>query len=110
MCVNLANWQTVNWSELATFTNSRTRPIRQNAIRMIPEEDDRIAEAELGEVGADRVDVADDQRGQARGIEMAGHHARHLVARHRLDRRHELREVVVGQVVERELHRARAPI
>ena len=40
---------------------------------------------------------------QARGIEVPRHDARHVVGRHALDPRHELLEVVVGQVVQREL-------
>ncbi len=43
---------------------------------------------------------------QARGSSVARHGARHVLGGHALDRRHELGEIVVGQIVQRQLHRA----
>src|SRR6187431_3224519 len=66
-------------------------------------EDDRFAEAEAAQIPADDVEIADDERRQTRRIEVACHHPRHLVAGDALDPRDELLEIVVRQVVEREL-------
>ena len=68
-------------------------------------EDDRIAETEPAKVAADHVEIADDERDQASGIKMPRHDMRHILGRDALDRRDELLEVVVGQVVQGQLKR-----
>ena len=68
-------------------------------------EDDRVAEPETAEIGADRVVVADDDRRETRGVEVARHRGRHLVGRQPFDPRNELGEIGVGQIVQRQLRR-----
>ena len=44
-------------------------------------EDHRLAELEAGEIGGNYVEVAHDQRGEPRRVEIACGHARHVVGR-----------------------------
>jgi hypothetical protein len=44
-------------------------------------QNDRLAEPEAGEIGADGIVVADDNRGETRGIQVARHRARDLIGR-----------------------------
>src|SRR5256885_13947680 len=67
--------------------------------------DDRFAQIEEREIAADDVEVADDKRREARGIEVLRQYARGLARRDALHNRDKLCKVVVGQVVQRELRR-----
>ena len=61
-------------------------------------QDDGIAEAEAREVGADDVEVADDDRRQACGIEVPRQASAIPSTVTRSTRGHELGEVIVGQI------------
>src|SRR3989442_6118913 len=65
--------------------------------------DRRRSEIELPEIAVDDVEVADDERGEARGIEMPLRGARHLVGGDALHPRNEPSEVIVREIVQRKL-------
>ena len=66
-------------------------------------QDDRIAESQLGQILADGVEVANDQRNQPAGVEMFGGGPRDVAGRHPLYLGDEIHEVVVGQIVQGDL-------
>ena len=93
----------VTW-RLGDLVNSPTHQLDQMLSEGLSREDDRIAEAEAAQIPADDVEIADDERRQARrdrGARAMTRETSSLVTRSIA--RHELREVVVRQIVEREL-------
>src|SRR5262249_52221086 len=89
---------------------TRLRPkrfIRSGSTPMLSKhlgaEDEGPAEPEASEISANDVGIADDERGQPAGVEVPGHYIRDIVGRDPLRARHVLVEVVVRQIVEREL-------
>src|SRR6185295_10133488 len=62
---------------------------------LVGRQHERIAQPEPGEIGPDCVNVTDDERCQAGGIDVARHRGRHSLPRDRFDAADELRIVVV---------------
>src|SRR5262245_45150319 len=61
-----------------------------------------LPEIELAERGRNAIEIPDDDGGHAIGIEIAPRRRRHIVERHAVEHRHEVFEVGVGQIVQRE--------
>src|SRR5690349_17577915 len=66
-------------------------------------ENARYTKLEAPEIIRDRVVIANHQRGEPRWVEMLRGHTRDVVGRYTFDTRHEFGEIVVRQIVERDL-------